>query len=43
MIEMLLIIGHAFYDAGFAYEFAVSPCENLKKVSTTLPQHRKMW
>ncbi len=30
MIEMLFIIGHAFYDAGFAYEFVGSPCGKLE-------------
>lgn len=30
MIEMLFVIGHAFYDAGFAYEFVGSPCGKLE-------------
>ncbi|PRY94800.1 hypothetical protein BCF33_0400 [Hasllibacter halocynthiae] len=31
MIEMLFIIGHAFYDAGFAYEFVGGPCGKLEE------------
>lgn len=31
MIEMLFLIGHAFYDAGFAYEFVGNPCGKLEE------------
>jgi len=30
MIEALFVIGHAFYDAGFAYEFVGGPCGKLR-------------
>lgn len=41
MIEILVLIGHGFYDFGFAYEFADERCGKLAESQEDSPAERK--